>query len=527
MGEVSLSTHRTLDAATLWASMRRLVERVSTALESATVLDDCLDVVLDLLGADRGLVLLTLDDGASSIVNARGSRGALDAMEREELSRTIVRQALESDTCVRWDVRNQPLSSASVSSLGIYAALAAPLRGGRGRGPRGVLYVDFRHPSKQVEEQHVEFFMAAVSLFGVVLEQNELAEATRDKLRGVESQCVESRHTPTLDSLLAPQSMAHIRGELESAVGGTSPILVLGESGTGKTLIAHAIAEASGRRPIVRAVLGGSDDLNTIASELFGHLRGAFSGAVGKRVGLVEYANGGTLILDEILNLQPQAQKLLLDFTQFGAYRPLGHDHPQPKHSEVRIIAATNGDIDAAIRDGRFREDLFYRLAAVTLRVPPLRARRSELPTLAESTLQRLDPSRTWTLSLDLRRLLVSNALDWPGNVRQFERVIQRARERALVRSPKSSELRPEHLGEMERSISPEASSQSPPASEEPASSWKRLQDAKLGIESEERRLIRESLERHGGVVAHAAKELGVARTTLAGRVDALGLARK
>jgi len=364
--------------------------------------------------------------------------------------------------------------------------------------------------------------MAAVSLFGLVLEQDQIAELTREKLRGVEAGCVESRRTPSLESLLAPRSMAKIREELESALLGTSPIMILGESGTGKTLLAHAIAEASRRRPIVRAVLGGSDDLNTIASELFGHHKGAFSGAINKRVGLVEYADGGTLILDEVLNLQPQAQKLLLEFTQFGAYRPLGHDGAQPKVANVRIIAATNGDIEAAMRDGRFREDLFYRLAAVPLHVPPLRARRSELPALAESTLRAADPTREWTLSLDLRRLLVSESLDWPGNVRQFERVIQRARQRALVKDPKASEIKPEHLGEMERPIVVESRSSRPAVDEDSASAWRRLQASKLEIESEERKLLKAALDRHDGVVAHAAKDLGVARTTLAGWVAAL-----
>jgi len=100
-------------------------------------------------------------------------------------------------------------------------------------------------------------------------------------------------------------------------------------------LLAHSIAETSGKRPIVRATLGGSDDLNTITSELFGHERGSFSGATGRRVGLVEFANGGTLILDELLNLPPHAQKLLLDFTQFGTYRPLGYDRAEPKRARA------------------------------------------------------------------------------------------------------------------------------------------------------------------------------------------------
>src|SRR5687767_14987062 len=147
--------------------------------------------------------------------------------------------------------------------------------------------------------------------------------------------------------------MESIRRELQSAIHGESTILILGESGTGKTLLAHAIAEASGRLPVVRAVLGSSDDLNTITSELFGHERGAFSGALTRRTGLFELAHGGTLILDELLNLPPPAQQLLLDFCQFGTYRPLGYDRREPKRAEVRIIACTNGDIERALAEGR------------------------------------------------------------------------------------------------------------------------------------------------------------------------------
>jgi DNA-binding NtrC family response regulator len=289
-------------------------------------------------------------------------------------------------------------------------------------------------------------------------------------------------------------------------------------------LLAQSIAEASARRPIVRAVLGSSDDLNTITSELFGHERGAFSGATSKRVGLVEYANGGTLLLDEILNLPLHAQQLLLDFTQFGTYRPLGYDRPEPKRATVRLIAATNGNLRAAIREGRFREDLYYRLAAVTLDVPPLRERREDIPGLVESTLRRVDAGRVWGLSLALRRSLLSPANDWAGNVRQLERAVERARERAVARDPEATVLLPEHFEARDLGAPlVEGGSVPPPAHESLQSAWQKLQSARVAIDEKEKDVIARALESAGGVVAHAARALGIARTTLASRIDALG----
>jgi DNA-binding NtrC family response regulator len=389
------------------------------------------------------------------------------------------------------------------------------------------VYVDFRDRRKFVSERHIEFFMSAAILVGAILQQERRAELIRAQLREAQSHCMEARQTPPLEDLLAAPSLRVIRREIESAIAGDSPILILGESGTGKTLIAQAIAEASGRRPIVRAVLGSSDDLNTITSELFGHERGAFSGAATKRMGLAEFANGGTLILDEILNLPAHAQQLLLDFTQFGTYRPLGYDRAEPKRGRVRIIAATNGDLKAAIKERRFREDLYYRLAALTVELPPLRQRRDDIPALAESTLRRLDPTRAWTLSVPLRRLLVSPALEWSGNVRQLERAIERARERAVARDPEAMMLTPEHLEARDVGhaslVAAQATGSTPPA-DTLGASWQRLQAERAKLDEREESIVRDALAKSGGVVAQAARELGIARTTLSSRIDALGM---
>jgi transcriptional regulator with GAF, ATPase, and Fis domain len=516
-----------LDAPTLWHHLQRLVDRVAAALEGEgdTVVDDCLDIVVELLGADRGLVLLEQEDGTTRVVNARGPRRTLSASEREEVSRTIIRRAVDSDSMIAWSAAEQPLDTASVLTLGIAAALVAPLRG-RGRS-RGVLYVDFRSVSTPPGAAHREFFLAAVAIVGGMIDQAAATRVANDRLAAARVHVTEARRAPPLDELLQFEGLRSIRRDAQLALAGDSPVLVLGESGTGKTLFAQAFAEASARKPIVRIVLGGSDDLNTITSELFGHERGAFSGAGSKRVGLVEFAHGGTLLLDEILNLPRQAQKLLLDFTQFGTYRPLGYEKPDPKIAKVRIVAATNGDLKEAVRQGHFREDLYYRLAGVTIRLPPLRERRHDIPTLAESATRRSEPARGWTLSLELRKRLASSDYDWPGNVRELEWTMRRARDHAVVRDPAATVIELGDLGELTSAADSVRAPQKPALEGSPAEVWTRLQETKATLEAREVELLREALARHGNVVAHAAKELGIARTTLAGRVEALGLLRR
>ncbi len=282
----------------------------------------------------------------------------------------------------------------------------------------------------------------------------------------------------------------------------------------------------------MRAVLGASDDLNTITSELFGHERGAYSGAAGKRIGLVEYANGGTLILDEILNLPPHAQADPARFqpSSRGSYRPLGYEGAEPKRARVRILAATNGDLRKAIDERRLREDLYYRLAGVTIDLPPLRARREDIPALAEATLRRVDGARPWTCSRSpLRRLLVSPSITWSGNVRQLEHAIERARERATMRDREATVLLPEHLASRDidgapRSRPRRSKSMPPGAALALGDRWQKVHADRASLEELEKDVLRQALGEAGGVVAYAARALGIARTTLASRLEALAI---
>ena len=537
------------DHESILRSLGYLLDEIRKNLDRDTFLNDCLDTVVDVLGADRGLILLGSDESGFHVINARGKGRALSSQEREEISKTVIQEVQHTGKCVYWNPEVKNPLTASMSMLGIFHALATPLLPrvapeaphDSERSLFGILYIDIRDVQKQIHPLHVDFFKATANIVSMAVEQNQRLQSVKEDLREARvRRNADTGSSPSLEALLRANSMEPLRREIETCLQSDCSILILGESGTGKTVLAQAIAEASARRPIVRAMLGMSDDLNTMTSELFGHERGAYTNALTKRVGTVEFANNGTLILDEILNLPIMAQQLLLDFTQFGTYRPLGYDKREPKRAQTRIIAVTNGDLEKAVAEGRFRQDLYYRLAAATLFVPPLRDRRDDIPALAENVLKRADPVRDWRLSVPLRRLLLSTDLSWPGNVRQLEAVIRRARERALTRDANARILMPDHIQPRDLGV-PEFSVPSASPSRENVDiilaafqieadelndSWNRLQSEKTQLEKCEREIIEHALQKYAGVVAHAAKELGMRRTSLLSRMKTLDVVR-
>ena len=288
-------------------------------------------------------------------------------------------------------------------------------------------------------------------------------------------------------------------------------VLVTGESGTGKELVARAIHAISSRRSKVFVPFNCTAVPKELSEGyLFGYRRGAFTGAVSDSQGVIRTAAGGTLFLDEVGDLPLDVQPKLLRFLQEGEIQPLGEQ--RPAKVDVRIIAATNTDLEEMVAQGRFREDLYYRLNVIRLRVPPLRERRSEIPTIVNYYINHYSAKfgrkdiQIAPQAVDL--LMVS---DWPGNVRQLcneiQRVVARAEDGALIT--------PELLSpELQRTSSPTT----PSAASIASMAAPNLQTAGTladALAEVERRMIADAMRRHGGNISRAARELGLTRRGL------------
>jgi len=203
-----------------------------------------------------------------------------------------------------------------------------------------------------------------------------------------------------------------------------SSVLLLGESGTGKELVAHAIHDMSPRAtaPFVAVECSGLTE-TLFESEMFGHEKGSFTGAVGRKIGLVEAVRGGTLFLDEVGDIPLSLQVKLLRLLEAGTYRRIGG--LEPLRADFRLVAATHRDLAEMVREGSFRQDLFFRINVFPIQLPPLRERTEDLPMLIKSLLSRLEPGREITLSEDAMTALMRH--DFPGNVRELRNILERA----------------------------------------------------------------------------------------------------
>jgi len=283
-------------------------------------------------------------------------------------------------------------------------------------------------------------------------------------------------------------------------------VLLLGESGTGKELVARAVHAASPRaaRPLV-AVDCSSLPENLFESELFGHERGAYTGANAARAGLVEAASGGTLFLDEVGDIPLTMQVKLLRLLESGTYRRVGSN--ELRHADIRVVSATHRDLDRMVGEGRFREDLYYRLSTFPIHLPALRERREDIALLAAALLGRVAPARGLTLAPQALQLL--QAQDYPGNVRELRNLLERA---ALLCD--GLVLEAGHVREaLQSGRRPPARAGTPSAAPPPAASLASLEKAAL----------QQALATHRGSRAELAARLGISERSLYRRLKGLG----
>ncbi|MGI9165750.1 MAG: sigma 54-interacting transcriptional regulator [Pyrinomonadaceae bacterium] len=306
-------------------------------------------------------------------------------------------------------------------------------------------------------------------------------------------------------------AMTQLVAEVHKIRSSDVTVLVTGESGTGKELVARAIHALSARRTKVFVPFNCTAVPKELSEGyLFGYRRGAFTGAVTDSQGVIRTAAGGTLFLDEIGDLPLDLQPKLLRFLQEGEIQPLGEQ--RPIHVDVRIIAATNTDLEEMVAQGRFREDLYYRLNVIRLRVPPLRERRSEVPAIVNYYLNHYS-SKFGRKGIEITPQAVDLLMvsDWPGNVRQLCNEIQRI----VARSEEGTVITPEQLSpELKRTSSPTSPTDASALATIPLTAFQNgtLADALAEVE---RRMIAESLRKHGGNITRAARELGLTRRGL------------
>ncbi len=423
--------------------LERLLEinrALNSTLELGPLLRTLLDTAIELTGAERGFLLLEQGGNASMEV-ARGEGGADLSGADREMSRSVARQVMrEERPLLAHDAQADPrlAASRSVHALRIRSILATPLRI-RGR-VAGALVLDSRSVAGMFGPEDQEILVRLADQAGIALANARLVDELRrqaEEIRRLNERLRETIEEQKIE-ILEKQSNLEVRFRFDCMIGASPamqrvyrslekileteiPVLVTGESGTGKDLVARVLHYNGPRREKRFVTVNCAALTDTLLeSELFGHRRGAFTGAERDRKGLFEQADGGTLFLDEIGEMPLHLQPKLLRAIQFGEIRRVGED--TPRHVDVRIVAATNRDLAQAVAEGSFREDLFYRLDVARIHLPPLRERMEDIGLLVEHFLEQAahrsgaPPKRIEPAAL---RLFLRH--DWPGNVRELE----------------------------------------------------------------------------------------------------------
>ncbi len=503
-------------------ALEAIVRSLSGRDRLKPLLSQVLDMMILWTGVERGVLLLRTPDGRLAPRIARNlARGDLTG-DQLALSTTVARQALDERRPVTaTDAFSAAIDlRASVHALGLRSILAVPLVA---RGDAlGVVYLDDRVRRDAFGPNELAWVKLVASQAALAIADARDQVALRRAVRRASR--ASARLAAELDAKEEQLRAAHqslsgaatkyrydaIEGRSEATVtmlrmvdrvtASDVPILIVGESGTGKELVARAVHDNGPRS--AKAFVSencGSVPEPLLEATLFGHVRGAFTGATSTRAGLFDVADGGTLLLDEIGEMPMTMQTKLLRVLQDGELRPVGSERSH--RVDVRIVGATHRDLAAMVSAGQFREDLFYRINVVSIRVPPLRERRGDIPLLVARFLAKHGSNRNLRVSRGAMSRLVAHS--WPGNVRQLENEVRRA----IVLADDRIDV-----GELSDEVALGAT---------PTSGENTLRSH---LDALEATLVRRALEQASGNQTRAASSLGVSRFGLQKMIKRLGL---
>jgi Nif-specific regulatory protein len=481
-----------------------MIRGLNSETDPDSVLESMLDMALEVVRAERGMVLLRDERDEDYRVRVARNLEKQTIEDASEFSRNVVLQAGQGSPVLAVDTgqddRLRELKS--VSLYGIRSVLCVPLRS-RGR-IIGAVYLDNRSGAALFTPDDLRFLEAFANQAALALENAQIRRDLELENARLQRAAEERVRFGNIVGRSPPMQRVY---DLISRVASTdAPVLIQGASGTGKELVARAIHFNGPRRrnPFVTENCAAIP-ADLLESELFGHVKGAFTGADRERVGLFEQAHGGTLMLDEVGDMSPAMQARLLRVLQEGEIRRVGGE--RMIDVDVRVIAATHRDLEEEVKAGRFREDLIYRLRVLVIQLPTLRERPEDIPLLVDHFLRKIAEERDRPvpkLRADVMELLAGYS--WPGNIRQLENALQRltllAGDGPVTLGVVESE------GELRRALMGEVAETTPIYS----------------LERSEEEKIREALRAAGGNRTRAAKLLGISRATIFRKIKQYGL---
>ncbi len=400
----------------------KLSKKLNSINYEDSLIDEALDLVIDAVKAERGLfVKYEESKNKFSIIAARHINKET-IISTEEFSSGVLKQVVEKKEPILYhDAQQEPTSSAfeSVMIKGIKSIIGVPVF--YGETLWGIIIADSQTNREKFTEQNLILLELFSNLLSLTLDRIIKSKELIAENELLHNQLVSYRDIPEI--IGKSREIKKVVSSIHQVAKSDATVLVTGESGTGKDLVARAIHSLSARKenPYLAQFCGSIPD-NLLESELFGYKKGAFTGANADKKGLLEATNKGTFFLDEIADISQALQAKLLRVLENQEIIRIGDT--ETRKIDVRIVVATNKDLRNLVREKEFREDLFYRLNVFPIVVPPLRDRRSDIPLLAEYFVKLLGNANTTIQSSAINKLKNYN---WPGNIRQLKNIIQRA----------------------------------------------------------------------------------------------------